>query len=123
MSKVIINMMLKSDVQDEHINEKNAILNGNKIYFNIDDVNSIITLKDNKVIIERKSEDYDILLEFENGKKHDGKYLVKSLNTNMKICTETKKLSIKENSIYLEYTVYVNDVLSDNIIYELNWRC
>ena len=123
MSKIIINSLLKSSMEEEQLSNYVAILKDNKIYFNKDDINSIITLKNDKVIIERKCKEYDSLLEFEEGKQIDGKYFVKDIKLYIKISVKTKKLIIKENSILLKYTVYIDNIKSDDFVYEIKWRC
>ena len=93
------------------------------INFYHDGVNNKIELKKDKVKLTRDSKESLIILEFEQDKTIDGKYVIKDLSLNMNIKVSTKKLQIDDNGFKIEYDLFINDVYSDSFIYEFEWRC
>ena len=65
----------------------------------------------------------ELNLEFQNNKSIITSYHIKDLNINIKVETKTKKLVINQNSVLINYDLYMNDEFSDNFQYELEWRC
>lgn len=121
MSKIVINSKIKSSGGKDVLKDKNAIIKDDKIYFKHDGVKTVITLGKDGIIISRKNDEFDILLPFKKGKS-TGRYIINDVNVNMDIKIITKVLLIEENSIKIEYDLYINDVKSDEFIYELDWR-
>ena len=122
MSKININSKIKSSDGTHIIKDKHAILKDGSIYYKYDNVNNVITIKDNKVSIKRENDEYNMILIFDNDKSIASEYAFKDINISMKVKTKTHKLQIDDNNLLIEYTVYINDVKSDDFIYELEWR-
>jgi len=123
MSKIIINSKVISSDVTEIIKDKHAILKDGNIYYKHDNVNNVITIKDSEISIKRENDEYTMLLVFDNNEIKTSEYVFKDINMSMKIETKTHKLLINDNNLLIEYTVYINDVKSDDFIYELEWRC
>lgn len=123
MPKIIINSSIKSSDTTDVIKNKQAIKNTDLINFYHDGVNNKIELKKDKVKLTRDSKESLIILEFEQDKTIDGKYVIKDLSLNMNIKVSTKKLQIDDNGFKIEYDLFINDVYSDSFIYEFEWRC
>ena len=122
MSKININSKIKSSDGTHIIKDKHAILKDGSIYYKYDNVNNVITIKDNKVSIKRENDEYNMILIFDNNKSIASEYAFKDINISMQVKTKTHKLKINDNNLLIEYTVYINDVKSDDFIYELEWR-
>ena len=123
MPKIIINSSIKSSDTTDVIKNKQAIKNTDLINLYHDGVNNKIELKKDKVKLTRDSKESLIILEFEQDKTIDGKYVIKDLSLNMNIKVSTKKLQIDDNGFKIEYDLFINDVYSDSFIYEFEWRC
>ena len=59
-----------------------------------------------KVLIDRKNEDYCLSLEFIPNEKVECKYEVKSIGLNLDIDVITKVLEIEKNRIYINYEIF-----------------
>lgn len=81
--------------------EENNIFN----YYE-EDLNVELEVFDNKIILSRKSEDYDLVLEFIKDEKTNTIYEVKSIGLNLSLEVYTKELEIKENIIYINYELF-----------------
>lgn len=113
MSKISIKSVLKSS-NDTHIFKGKGLKKDNKIIYNDDGIQMVITL-DDIVWLERKK-DYHIKLGFKTNTKTLGTYIIHGYS--FKIETETKKLNIEENRIKVNYSVNIDNVFIDN--FELN---
>lgn len=65
-----------------------------------------LKLESNKIILNRKNEDYDLNLEFELNKKVNCKYRVKSIGLDLELDVYTNILEIKENEIFVDYELF-----------------
>lgn len=108
MKKIKISSVL-SNSNDETLNinttsmydEKNKIIS-----YMEKDLNVKISILDNKLIIERYNDDYDLKLEFEEGKSNNCKYNVKSIGLEIEVCVYTKLLEISNNIIHVLYELF-----------------
>lgn len=123
MSKIILSYKIFSSSSNEEKENIRAIKNDNIITYKLDGIKVNITILNNKIIIKRESNDMELNLEFQNNKSIITSYHIKDLNINIKVETKTKKLVINQNSVLINYDLYMNDEFSDNFQYELEWRC
>lgn len=65
-----------------------------------------IQLFNNKILMRRKNDEYDLNLEFEINKSNRCKYQVDSIGLTLEIDVFTKKLEIEENRIYINYELF-----------------
>ncbi len=121
MSKIMINGGVFSKGETELIENVKAIYKDNEITYKLNDVLVKITIFQNRLSITRKSKDMMLNLEFEKNKCLINKYLIKDLGLNVKVETKTKKLIINDNSIKLEYDLFMNDEFSSSFTFNLEW--
>lgn len=122
MSKITLSYKIFSSSSNEEKENIRAIKNDNIITYKLDGIKVNITILNNKIIIKRESNDMELNLEFQNNKSIITSYHMKDLNINIKVETKTKKLVINQNSVLINYDLYMNDEFSDNFQYELEWR-
>ncbi len=122
MSKIIINEQINSSNGKENINNKKAILKDNKISYERNGFIMKIIIDDEKIYVIRENNNVKINLEFKKDQSLTTKYIIKDMNTNVDLKTVTKKLSIQDNRICIEYDLYMNDKFSDNFEFKLEWR-
>ncbi len=121
MSKIKIKVAIFSKDEKPYIENKLAIKRDNNITYY--DNGSLISLliKQNKVILRKNNKDIKLNLEFEKDKSLTGFYFIKDLNIKIKAKAKTKKLKINDNSIKIEYDLFMNDEFSDSFIYNIEW--
>lgn len=78
----------------------------NIIKYKEEDLQVTIQILDNKVLIERKNEEYDLNLVFSQNEKITCKYQVDFIGLNLEIDVYTKILEIEENRIYINYELF-----------------
>ena len=78
----------------------------NVINYTEEDLKVKIKIGKDKVIIDRKNEDYCLSLEFIPNEKVECKYEVKSIGLNLDIDVITKVLEIEKNRIYINYEIF-----------------
>ena len=78
----------------------------NIIKYKEEDLQVTIQILDNKVLIERKNEEYDLNLFFSQNEKVTCKYQVDFIGLNLEIEIYTKILEIEENRIYINYELF-----------------
>ena len=78
----------------------------NIIRYKEEDLQVTIQILDNKVLIERKNEEYDLNLFFSQNEKVTCKYQVDFIGLNLEIDVYTKILEIEENRIYINYELF-----------------
>lgn len=122
MSKINVNQVIfgKESVQDK-INAK-AIKKDNKIYFNYNCENYIVEILDDKVILNKSSDNSDIILIFELYKKNNSIYKINEPNVLISLETFTKELIIDVNGIRVIYDLKMNGEYSDTFTYNLTWE-
>ena len=122
MSKVIINSKVYSSNEKETIIEVKGILKDNKISYFYDEVMVNINILKDKVFLQRESTNMKLNLEFQLNKTLKTNYFLKDLNLEFIVETKTKILDIKNESIKIEYDLFINDEFSDSFTYILEWR-
>ena len=78
----------------------------NTIVYTEEELRVKITILKNKVIMNRKSEDYNLNLEFVENQTIKCKYEVKSVGLNIDVDVFTKLLEIESNIIYVNYQLF-----------------
>ncbi len=78
----------------------------NVINYTEEDLKVKIKIGKDKVLIDRKNEDYCLSLEFIPNEKVECKYEVKSIGLNFDIDVITKVLEIEKNRIYINYEIF-----------------
>ena len=122
MSKVIINSKVYSSNEKETLKEVKGILKDNKISYFYDEVKVNINILKDKVFLQRESTNMKLNLEFQLNKTLKTNYFLKDLNLEFIVETKTKILDIKNESIKIEYDLFINDEFSDSFTYILEWR-
>ena len=74
-----------------------------------------------KVIFKRENNEIKLNMIFELNKKNNGEYILKEYSSNLAITTVTKKLKITNNSLEIEYDLYIDNEFSDTFFYIMKW--
>ena len=121
MSKINIKSVLNNLTEEEKFNvEVAGIKIDNKIKYIDDFVTVVVELKDDKIFLERTSKEYYIKMEFDINNITNGIYEINTLGS-FDLRVETKELNVKDDRIFIKYTMYINDVKQDfeyEIIYK-----
>lgn len=105
MSKINIKMKLKN--KDTYlIKNCKGIINNNKITFVEDGIRVNISILDNAIKMIRTTDEYKITMEFQKFLTIVGKYDIKDIGI-LDLKTETRKLFIEDNKIYIEYILHI----------------
>lgn len=97
----------------------------NIIKYKEEDLKVTIQILDNKVLIERKNEEYDLNLVFSQNERVTCKYQVDFIGLNLEIDVYTKILEIEENRIYINYELFNDNKSIGTFEYKLlimEWR-
>lgn len=124
MKKIKINSVL-SNTENETTNiEALADYNEdeNKIRYVEEDLDVEITILSNKVIVERKNDDYYLKLEFVEKETIKCNCNVKTIGLDMEIDVYTETLNIEDNIIYINYTLYNDSKSIGSFEYKLMLR-
>ena len=108
MEKIKIYSVLENNDHETTTVEAIAEYDADKktVKYSEDDLKVEIKLFENKIVMNRKNDEYDLNLEFILNKKVRCKYEVKSISLNLEIDVYTKKLEIEENRIYINYFLF-----------------
>lgn len=109
MAKINLRTSLYNKTDNKYFNnEVVAILDDKKTIKYLDrNVTVSIEKKENGINIIRRSDDYEIHLPLENGKKTKGFYNVKQLGI-LDLEVETTGITIGDNSLNVEYTMILD---------------
>lgn len=118
MSKINVKTSLKNNITTI-LNNAIGIYTNNKIMYNEDKINVIISFKNNEIIIIRKNHQYELTLNFTTNKCN---YLLKDYNKEINLTIKTKKITNLDNYLYIEYDLFDNDVLLDSFEFVLEYE-
>lgn len=94
----------------------------NTIEYTEEELKVKVSILKNKVILNRKNEDYNLTLEFVENEKVKCEYDVRSIGLNVEVDVFTKKLEIKDNMIYIDYELFNENKSIGNFEYKLIFR-
>ena len=120
MTKIKINLKLKSK-EENLVKEIIGLKRGNKIHFVDDKVKVTITF-DDIVTMRRNSNEYEIVLRFQENAKLEGIYNLKKLNYNLPIDIKTNKMYIGSGQFKVDYEIISDEVKMDRFLFELNYE-
>jgi len=108
MKKIKIYSVLSNDNDETTTIEALADYDEEKriIKYKEENLRVSIEILDNRIIMERKNEEYDLNLDFSLNEKVRCKYQVNSIGLNLEIDVYTKILEIEENRIYVNYELF-----------------
>lgn len=93
--------------------------NDNTIRYVEEDLKVEIKILEDKILMNRKNDEYDLNLEFELNEKKKCKYQVNSIGLTLDIVVFTKKLEIEDNRIYINYEMYNDNKIIGTFEYKL----
>lgn len=73
------------------------------ITYNEEDLEVILTIKDQKITLNRKNDDYDLNLEFKENTSIECKHKILSMELILDLTVTTLKLEIEKDYIYVKY--------------------
>ena len=123
MAKVLVTAVLENVTEKKFFStETLGILESNKIKF-IDDnkVTVVIEIKDNHLVMTRRSEDYEIVLPFNPKCKEEGKYCVKGIG-NLHLDVETTNLVINPANLLVEYNMILDGETESKFKYTIKYE-
>lgn len=108
MKKIKIHSLLSNSDNETTTIEAIAEFDEEKNLLNYTEEELKVTIQilENRVIMERKNEEYDLCLEFSLNEKVRCNYEVKSIGLNLEIDVYTKILEIEENRVYICYELF-----------------
>lgn len=120
MSK--IRLKTKLDNKENSFEKKiNGILNNQILTFYEDKIKVKIEIQNDKIKIIRSTDEYKITMDFQKFLTIEGKYDIKNIGI-LDLKTKTKELIIKDNKIYIEYILYINNEDLGLNIYEIEYE-
>ena len=122
MSKIIVNHEVISSEDKSLLNEIKALKKDDEITYFDNDVQVSLKVLNNRILLTRENDEFKINLEFEENKNLVTDYVIKDLGLKVKLETKTKKVVIKDESIYVSYDLFMNGSFSDSFTYKLEWR-
>ncbi|MBQ1812409.1 MAG: DUF1934 family protein [Bacilli bacterium] len=84
-----------------------------------EDLKVEIQIQNNRILMNRKNDEYDLNLIFELNEKIKCKYQVNSIGLTLDIVVYTKKLEIEDNRIYINYEMYNDNKIIGIFEYKL----
>ena len=99
----------------------NGILNNQILTFYEDKIKVKIEIQNDKIKIIRSTDEYKITMDFQKFLTIEGKYDIKNIGI-LDLKTKTKELIIKDNKIYIEYILYINNEDLGLNIYEIEYE-
>ena len=121
MSKIKIYSKISSKTNEDEIYDGIAIRKDNNIFYNKNKCNISVLIEDKKVILKRENNEIKLNMTFELNKKVGGEYFLKEYSSYLTITTMTKKLNITNNSLEIEYDLYIHNEFSDTFFYIMKW--
>ena len=120
MSKIRLKTKLNNK-ENSFEKKINGILNNQVLTFNEDKIKVKIEIQNDKIKIIRSTDEYKITMDFQKFLTIEGKYDIKNIGI-LDLKTKTKELIIKDNKIYIEYILYINNEDLGLNIYEIEYE-
>ena len=122
MTKIKVSTVLNSVNDGITKFEGIGILKNKKIIFFENNIKVIIAFDSNNLTVNRVSDEYTILLQFENSLTKDGNYDIKCDSIQIPIKTSTSVLKILDNTIHVEYELELGGVSNGKFIYDIDYE-
>ena len=120
MSKIRLKTKLNNK-ENSFEKKINGILNNQVLTFYEDKIKVKIEIQNDKIKIIRSTGEYKITMDFQKFLTIEGKYDIKNIGI-LDLKTKTKELIIKDNKIYIEYILYINNEDLGLNIYEIEYE-
>ena len=120
MSKIRLKTKLNNK-ENSFEKKINGILNNQILTFYEDKIKVKIEIQNDKVKIIRSTDEYKITMDFQKFLTIEGKYDIKNIGI-LDLKTKTKELIIKDNKIYIEKILYINNEDLGLNIYEIEYE-
>jgi len=120
MSKIRLKTKLNNK-ENSFEKKINGILNNQILTFYEDKIKVKIEIQNDKIKIIRSTDEYKITMDFQKFLTIEGKYDIKNIGI-IDLKTKTKELIIKDNKIYIEYILYINNEDLGLNIYEIEYE-
>ena len=120
MSKIRLKTKLNNK-ENSFEKKINVILNNQVLTFYEDKIKVKIEIQNDKIKIIRSTDEYKITMDFQKFLTIEGKYDIKNIGI-LDLKTKTKELIIKDNKIYIEYILYINNEDLGLNIYEIEYE-
>jgi uncharacterized beta-barrel protein YwiB (DUF1934 family) len=120
MSKIRLKTKLNNK-ENSFEKKINGILNNQVLTFYEDKIKVKIEIQNDKIKIIRSTDEYKITMDFQKFLTIEGKYDIKNIGI-LDLKTKTKELIIKDNKIYIEYILYINNEDLGLNIYEIEYE-
>lgn len=120
MSKIRLKTKLNNK-ENSFEKKINGILNNQVLTFYEGKIKVKIEIQNDKIKIIRSTDEYKITMDFQKFLTIEGKYDIKNIGI-LYLKTKTKELIIKDNKIYIEYILYINNEDLGLNIYEIEYE-
>lgn len=116
----LVDFNIQNNEEQFSKNNIEARYKDNELSFKYDNESIKIKINKDNIIIQKENSESLLTFNFIENKKENCEYLIKELNFYLDMKVLTNKLLIKENSIYIEYELWIQDEYSGKFIYEIN---
>lgn len=122
MPKINIRTMLHNETEEKFFNNEGVgILTNNKLKFIDQGVTVVLEFEDNKLFLNRRSEEYDIYMPFELNKRTTGIYNIKNLGA-LNLEVEATLIDISKNKIELAYHMIIDNSEVQKFTYVIEYE-
>jgi uncharacterized beta-barrel protein YwiB (DUF1934 family) len=123
MKKIHIKSKISSDVEEESFIDTYGEYNEEKKTIKyIDKSINVCVIIGEKIIIERKTDNYNIKLIFEEGKMSNTVYEIYDPKMVINLDTKTKVLNKEQNKFYIEYKLSKDNEDIGNFSIDFEWE-
>ena len=117
MSKIFLRTMLNNKTDNKFFScESSAIINDDKIKYIDNNVTVVLKLEEDGIIINRRSDEYDILLPLRKGCTTKGVYNIKKIG-HLNLDVKTNDIYISKEKIKVDYTMILDNVSKSDFEY------
>lgn len=121
VSKIKVKAILQNVTENKFFSsEVNGLFLDNKIKFIDNDIIVVLDLNNN-ISLYRKANDYNIFMSFILNEKTVGTYDIKGLGS-LKLEVMTNKIVIKDNSIEIDYYMYIDNENGQRFNYKIEYE-
>jgi uncharacterized beta-barrel protein YwiB (DUF1934 family) len=123
MKKIHIMTKINSGIDDDTYTDTYGEYNEeDNIIKYVDKSIDVCVIIGEKIIFERKSNDYNIKLIFEDGKVHNSVYEILNPKMTLDLKVQTKLLKREYNGFHIEYKLDLGKENTGNFSIDFNWE-
>lgn len=122
MVKIKLTTTLDSEVDGITSFNGVGIIKNNEIVFYENSVKVVISIFNNSIKIKRVTDEYTLLLEFDDSLTKEGIYDIKGGSIQIPVKISTSFLGIMEGSLHIEYVLELGGSNQGKFVYDVNYE-